>query len=239
MNKLAVNQLFKRFFIIGSSIIIIGCYKAPKDSVSEMDLDVVQTSYTDVDYLEPGRYITYSVAERFSVASNDESADLSEINQAEFRSLVTGSIIKNMNSYGYQLFDSANSPLDSPDIYIAVNVTYINTRGVSYVPAGGGYGYGLGWGWGGYPSYGWGGYYYYYPTYYPVYYSYDQGSLHISWMDVQSVQTIPGDTLRFVDNIWNMSISGILRNASDKDRGSRIRAGIDTGFEQSPYLNKN
>jgi len=217
------------------ALTLSSCYRAPNESVFYEDLDMVTTQYTSADYLNETKYKTYLIADTFAVASNVEDFDVDEVNR-QIGPTVKKALFKNMGLFGYDQFDTSKLATDTPDIYIPVSITYINTKGVSYYPIYGGY---SGWGWGGYPSYGYGGYYYYYPTYVPTYYEYDQGSIHIDWMDLETAKQIAGDTIWYVENMWNMTVSGLMRNATDADRNARLEAAIDQGFKQSPYLNRN
>ncbi|HAW52693.1 MAG TPA: hypothetical protein DCX54_10260 [Flavobacteriales bacterium] len=222
--------------VLTSGILILsGCYKAPDDNVYYEDLDLVHTNY-DVqkasgDSSYPNVYKTYAVADSIGLASNTDEVDVESVNEPEFRINIRNTVINNMENYGY----TAVAATDTPDIYVSLTVTYINTKGVDYYPiywGGGGYGYG-------YPYYGYGGSWYY-PSYtwVPSYYSYDQGSLLIDWMDIKNAVRIPdNDTVYYkVDVVWDCTISGLVRNSTDADRNSRFKAAIDQGFEQSPYL---
>jgi len=235
---------FKFLFLIGvGALTLSSCYRSPNESVFYEDLDMVTTHYTETNYLDTSLYLTYIIADSFGVASNVEDVGRDEVNEESFRRAIKGYIRANMNAFGYTELETPHDsiPLDSlredqiPNIYIPVSVTYINTKGASYVPVYGGY---PGWGWGGYPSYGWGGSYYYYPTYVPTYYSYDQGSLHINFMDISTAKQFQ-DTIWEVNTTWDMTVSGLMRSASGDERNARLKVAIDQGFKQSPYLDHN
>ena len=217
-------------------IVLSSCYRAPDDSVFYDDLDLVHTNY-DVNRLSgtnsyPSEYKTFAVADSIGFASNTEDEEGEIVNDPEFRVNIRNTVTNNMLDYGY--IPPVNAT-DTPDIYIALTVTYINTKGVSYYPiywGGGGYGWG-------YPSYGYGGSWYY-PSYtwVPSYYSYDQGSLLVDWMDLKNAVLVPDNDTSFyrVNVVWDCTISGLVRNSTDADRNTRMRAAIDQGYKQSTYL---
>lgn len=220
--------------LLGS--VLTSCYRAPNDSIYAEDLDMVVTNYDDkIDY--PGVYSTYTLSDSFSLVSNSKDFDYKDANNPKFVIPCTTRIKTNMDAMGYTFIprDQVDSN-NVPDIYIPITVTYTNTSGINYYPI-----YSPGWGYGyGYPGYGYGygyGSYYYSWSYVPTYFSYDQGSLLIDWIDLKNADVI-NDTIILADNIWNMGISGLIENTDDSDREERIYDAIDLGFEQSPYLKK-
>jgi hypothetical protein len=225
----------KLIIIAVSGLFLASCYRAPEDNVNYEDLDMIQT-YFNASRLSgtasyANTYSTFAVADSFQFVTNDDDVSIEDVNAPQYRIPLRQKVIDNMVSYGYMPVN----PGDTPDVYIALNVSYLTVSGVSYYPI-----YGGGYGWG-YPYYGY-GYGWYYPTYsyVPSYYSYDQGSLLIDWMDLKNANIIPdNDTVFYQVSVeWNLSINGLVRTSSENDRVSRLSAAIDQGFKQSPYLKK-
>lgn len=224
---------FKRLLLVFiSGITLLSCYRPPNDTVFNEDLDLVITNYEDINY--GAEYETYRIADSFSLVSNVKDFTLDDANDPKLRSTIKGAIADAMDAYGYVL------TTDTPDIYIPVTISYINTKGVTYYPI-----YSPGWGWGyGYPGYGygygygWGGYYSW--GYIPTTFNYDQGSVLVDWLDLKNRKPpLSGDTIWRVETVWNMGISGLIENSkSTSDRDNRLEAAISKGFEQSPYLKK-
>lgn len=210
------------------SAMLISCYKVPNDTIYESDLDMVITNYqADIDY--PKEYMTFAIADSFGLASNSNKITIDDVNKASFRTPIKEAVAANMEKYGYVLTNDSSDV----DIYIPITITYVNTKGVAYYPIySPGYGYGYpGYGYG----YGYGGYYYSW-SYIPTYFSYDQGSVLINWLDIKNKKApIAPDTNYRVESVWDMAISGLLSDQPDNDR---IKAAIGKGFEQSPYLKK-
>lgn len=76
--------------------------------------------------------------------------------------------------------------------------------------------------------YGW--YNWYYPYYgwcYPVYYTYDVGTLIIAMVEK--------DTIEEKNGLWVAALNGLLGD-SNSGTISRVNAGIEQAFSQSPYL---
>lgn len=76
--------------------------------------------------------------------------------------------------------------------------------------------------------YGW--YNWYYPYYgwcYPVYYTYDVGTLIIAMVEK--------DTIEEKNGLWVAALNGLLGD-SNSGTLSRVNAGIEQAFSQSPYL---
>lgn len=221
------NSLLILFMVLALS----SCYRAPDDTVFVSDLDMVSTNYSsDIDYKT--EYLTYSIADSFGLASNVKSVTVDDVNDPKFRTLVKNQLIQNMDAYGYQM----TAATDTPDIYIPVTISYINTTGVSYYPI---YSPGYGYGYPGY-GYGYGGGYYYGWSYIPTSYSYDQGSILIDWIDVKNRKDpIAPDTVWIVEQVWSMGISGLNEESGSEDeRNEKIKKAIDIGFNQSTYLKK-
>ena len=226
------------FFVAAGVLALWGCYRSPNDTVFYEDLDLVQTVYNpsrvDGNPLNhfANVYDTYVIADSIVVSSNVDDIDEETVNDPAFRINIQESIRRNMDAYGYT--ELPNNSTETPDVYMAIAVSYINSSGTSWYPIYWGGGWGAGWGYGG----GW-----YYPTFswVPSYYSFDQGSVHIDWMDFKNAREIPdNDTVFYEINIeWDLSISGLIRNSTDADRNARMAEAIDQGYEQSPYLNKN
>ena len=222
-------------FLVGFT----SCYRSPNDTIFYEDLDMVITNYeSDINY--GTAYTTYAISDSFSLVSNVKDFTIHDANDPALRAAIKLAIANNMGDqnaqggYGYTLVN----PSDTPDIYIPVTISYVNTRGVAYYPV-----YSPGWGWGyGYPGYGygygyWGGYYSW--GYIPTTFSYDQGSILIDFIDIKNRKDpLPGDSVYRVETVWNMGISGLLRDSEESDRNDRIKAAINKGFEQSPYLAK-
>lgn len=217
------------------TLLLTACYRTPNDSVQYEDLDLVQTHY-NASRLSgtssyPNTYKTFVVADSFQFATNVEGVSIEDVNQPQYRIPLRQNIIDHLLDYGYL---PVSNPTDTPDVYISLTVSYINTTSLTFYPIFWG---GAG-GWG-YPYYGWGGGYYY-PSYnwVPSVTSYDQGTMIIDWMDIKNAVAIPDNDTSFynIDVEWEMVINGLVRNSSDADRLSRLQAAISQGFEQSPYL---
>lgn len=211
--------------------LVISCYRAPDDTIFVEDLDMVTTTY-DENISYGTEYMTYYIADSFGLASNVKSYTIDDANDPAFVKLIRDAIADNMDNYGYVL------TTDTPDVYIPVTITYINTKGVAYYPVySPGYGYGYGYPYYGY-GYGYGGYYYSW-GYIPTTFSYDQGSVVIDMVDLKNRKApIAPDTVWRVENVWNLAISGLIIDEADNDRNERLEAAIDKGFEQSSYLKK-
>ncbi len=212
-------------------VVMLSCYRSPNDTIFADDLDVVITNYQpDLNYAD--EFLTYAISDSFGIASNVDDIDRDLVNDPVFRANIKEAIMRNMDAYGYQL---SKDTLDTPDVYIPVNIIYYNTQGVSWNPI-----YMPGWGWGwGYPGYGWGGGWSYW-GWIPTTYSFDQGTLAIDWLDIKNRRPpIAPDTNWRIDNVWNMNISGLVQGLNEKERNEKLNRAIDIGFEQSPYLDKN
>jgi len=202
--------LFSLFIL--SSLVVYSCY--PDYGLTTTDYDTVITLYDNSANFNKPTYAMPDTVVHFVEAGQEDNVDRSK------DALILSTIQSNMASLGYTRVDTTNP--DAPDFVILVGVTTTDNYGQAWYP---GWGYWPGWGWwGGYP--GWG---------YPggsVIYSYTTGSIFISMLDPDKVNS---------DNtygaVWLARINGIL--SSSLNTSARITQRINDAFNQSPYLGAN
>lgn len=202
--------LFSLFIL--SSLVVYSCY--PDYGLTTTDYDTVITLYDNSANFNKPTYAMPDTVVHFVEAGQEDNVDRSK------DALIISTIQSNMANLGYTRVDTTNP--DAPDFVILVGVTTTDNYGQAWYP---GWGYWPGWGWwGGYP--GWG---------YPggsVIYSYTTGSIFISMLDPDKVNS---------DNtygaVWLARINGIL--SSSLNTSARITQRINDAFNQSPYLGAN
>jgi hypothetical protein len=196
-----------------SALLIAGCYPGGPDYVEE--LDVVLTHHNP-DYAF-GIKATYSMPDAIvKITGNLQEGQAPSFIPAGTAALVLSKIEENMTALGYE-----RVPLSSGDADLLLLPAAWEVTTVSYW-----YDYWYWWYGGYYPNWGWGGYY---PPVYVT--SYTTGTLLMNLID----KTVIGANGNPVTQ-WSGAVNGVLTYTYD---ATRVNAGIDKAFDQSPYLKTN
>ncbi len=199
----------------GTMIVLLyllsGCY--PKGPEYYSDIDITATEYRpEYDF---GSQKTFFLPDTVEYITNKEDSQLDPTDVAALLQAVQSKL----EERGYQKINY--DPQNIPDFVIQVSVIANEYTGIGWTP---GYPCYPGW-WGGcYPGYyppGWGWYWTY---------SYSTGSVIIQWYDPD---TDPTDGKQPIE--WLAIFNGLISSSADNNK-SRIAAGIDQAFKQSPYI---
>lgn len=203
-----------------SIIILAGCY--PKGAEYIEELDLVYTNY--YDQFDFKARTTYALPDSVIKITGENFNDPDGNGKPEFLPKASGDVIlnqikTNMTAYGYTEVDRSQNP----DILILVST--MTTTNIYYY-----YDWWY-WDWwygGYYPPWGW-----YYPCcYYPGYVTgYRSGSVLIQMADPKALGQ--GDTN--VPVVWTAILNGLAEGGSS-NIATRVQAGIDKAYAQSPYL---
>jgi hypothetical protein len=193
-----------------SALLLFGCY--PKGPENTEELDVVLT-YHNPDYTF-GTKTTYSMPDKIVIITGNlqEGQAPSFVPDANAKAILS-KIEENMTALGYEKVDIASNGAD----LLLVPASWETTTVTVWYD----YWY---WWWGGYyPGWGWSGYY---P---PVYVSsYTTGTLVMNIMDKTVLGANGNPVLQ-----WTGAVNGVMNYSYNI---SRVSAGIDKAFDQSPYL---
>jgi hypothetical protein len=233
MKKLRL-KLSIAFIAIMGVILLDGCYPSD-DSLTYEETDITLTGYYDsVDFTKLKTY--YLPDTVFPV--RDDTTDKSPVPNSD---LILIDIEQNMSNYGYTRVYFTDNMQEDPDLMVAVAAISVTTVSVGWwYPYYPGWGWGWGWYkkaprdtdyWYGYPGYyppgwGWGGV--------PYYSSYTTGTILMEMSNPADYRVVDNDTV--VPMYWAGAVSGVLSGGSNT---SRITAGINQAFLQSPYLKTN
>jgi predicted small lipoprotein YifL len=212
-----MSKFFKKNLLFALVLYAMaGCY--PKGPESYSDLDLTITDYNpDYSFATQKKYF---MPDTVSFSSNTKDDELTD---AEAQKILN-EVETNLTERGYERLDAAD--IDNADFVISVSVVTLKNTGVGWTPYPPLY---PGWGWGGgyYPPY-WGAYYSY---------SYTTGSIIIEWYDPQE-SSVPSDKGDLQPIDWVAALNGLVSQTSN-DNTSRIEAGINQAFIQSPYIQSN
>ena len=199
-----------------SALLIAGCYPDGPDYVEE--LDVVLTRHNDT--YEFGTKTTYAMPDKIvKITGNLQEGEAPTFMPDASAALILSKIEENMTALGYERVSLESEGADLLLLPASWETTTITVW----------YDYWYWWYGGYYPGWGWGGYYPYYP---PVSVSsYTTGTLMMNLIDKTEVGANGNPVTQ-----WNAIINGVLTYTYD---ASRINAGIDKAFDQSPYLKTN
>lgn len=203
---LYVMLLFTLAFVVAS------CSKYPTYTVNTSDLDMVWTNYDDSKNF--AAFKTYYVPD--SIILEDDVDPEDAIALQEYYDQVLKEVNDNMATLNYTRVDSS----DNPDMGLGITIITRTTHVISYNY------------WYYYPPYwGYPGYGYYYPwgTYMG---SYEEGAVIIDLADLTNID----EENRKINAIWAALVGGVLTGDKNKVISSRLIAGIDQAFKQSPYL---
>jgi hypothetical protein len=188
-----------------------GCYERGADYVE--DLDIVITKHdTKFDFK---KLHTYAIPDKVvKITGNLLEGEDVEFVKDVYAKVILDNLKKNLDAYGWAMVDkNAN-----PDVIILPS-SMQSTTIIYYYDW---------WYWGWYYPYDpWGWYYPYYPYYGG---SYTTGSLFIQMTHPDGL-TAAGN----IPVIWSGVLNGLLEGSTD-NIASRIAAGIDQAFTQSPFL---
>jgi hypothetical protein len=199
-----------------SALLLAGCYPNGPDYAEE--LDVVLTRHNDT--YEFGTKTTYAMPDKIvKITGNLQEGEAPAFMPDESAAMILSKIEENMNALGYSRVSLESEGADLLLLPASWETTTITVW----------YDYWYWWYGGYYPGWGWGGYYPYYP---PVSVSsYTTGTLMMNLIDKTEVGANGNPVTQ-----WNAVINGVLTYTYD---ASRINAGIDKAFDQSPYLKTN
>jgi len=193
------------------SFVLYSCY--PDYGLSVTDYDTVITLFdSDANFNKQTYAMPDSVVHFVDDGTTEDDIDRNK------DQLILSTVVNNMTALGYtRVVDSTAA---APAFAVLVGVTTTEQYGQVYYP-GWGYWYGWGW-WGGYP--GWG---------YPggsVTYNFTTGTIFITMVDPMKLNP---DTQTY-GAIWLARLNGII--SSSVNSNQRITQGINSAFDQSPYL---
>ena len=199
-----------------SALLLAGCYPNGPDYAEE--LDVVLTRHNDT--YEFGTKTTYAMPDKIvKITGNLQEGEVPTFMPDASAALILSKIEENMTALGYERVSLESEGADLLLLPASWETTTITVW----------YDYWYWWYGGYYPGWGWGGYYPYYP---PVSVSsYTTGTLMMNLIDKTQVGANGNPVTQ-----WNAVINGVLTYTYD---ASRINAGIDKAFDQSPYLKTN
>lgn len=194
------------------TIVLAGCYPAGPKYVE--DADVVYTTYSKT-YDFKAKH-TYAIPDSIVVDVDIDHGDtVYDYMPGKFATPILQAIKDNMSANGWTRVDvSAN-----PDVVL----TPAGLTSTTYF-----YSYWYDWWYGGY----WGWYGWYYPPYYTVS-SYTTGSLIMVMSDPSQAADSP---LGRSEAVWVGAMNGLLTYTGNI---SRVTAGVDQCFKQSPILKIN
>ncbi len=209
---------------LGVLAFFAGCY--PDNTLTVKQSDVVMTGYNDSVNFQ-GLH-TYYMPDTILVRRSDTT----DKTPVQYQKAYLAEIASQMKAMGYQRL-TVKDTTKAPDVELVVSAlerTYV--AGGWYYPGYPGWGYPAwgypGWGWG----WGWGWYYpasYYFP--FPWYSEYKTGTLLMEMINPKDYDIVRGDTVARV--YWSGALNGLLEGNNIE---SRVLAGIDQAFKQSPEL---
>ena len=196
---------------------IIGCYPKGADLVEELDL-VYTNHYASFDFASKHKF---AIPDSVVKITGDIFEDPDGNHRPQFMSAASGDVIlnaikTNMTTAGWTKVDRNSNP----DVLMLVS-SMTTTNLYWYYDW-----YYWDWWYGGW--YGW-----YYPCcYYPLYVTgYKSGSVLVQMVDASTAK--PGS--ENVTVVWDMILNGLAEGGTS-NIASRVQAGVDQAFAQSPYL---
>ncbi len=218
MKKRVISNLKLILAVVSSAGIMQGCYPGGAEDVA--DLVTVLTDHDESFGFSQKKTYYMPDTVSFFGSSNNFLNDLVLRHEHE----LIKEVEENMEARGYVRLDTTS--VEAPDMFLGIDVIASSFSGVNWVPSYPGWGYyPSSWGWWG-PGYGYG-----YPSYYPVGYSYDVGTVFINLADPNQVDP---DTKR-IKVVWFAALDGLLSSRDDITRNMVIN-GINQAFDQSSYL---
>ena len=226
------DTIFTYLFLLMTAAGLPACYPVGEDIAYE-DMDIALTEY-DKDYYFPGEYNYYQDFQTFIIPDTvvhiiEEGVD-DEISR-EYDEYVIDQVRSNLIKLGYT--EETDPDVNPPDIAITVSVTtseHIVYDWYSYWE----------WFWDSLKeeestysataedNYPWDPYYGYGTAY-----TYTSGSIILEMVDVAKIDA----TTEKIPVIWAGVINGAV-GGPEESISSRLSAGIDQCFNQSPYLFK-
>jgi hypothetical protein len=203
----------KKLLLLGvSAMLLWSCSPRSEDTtIDQLDLTItVPKDGTDFQ-----QYKTYAIRDSVWVISSDPDTGDS-LAKTETDIVILEEINEQMAKLGYTKIELEDTATTNPDLAVDVTRLVNNFSGGGYVP--------------GYCSGGWGYWGYCYPG--QVYsYSYDTGTITVSFLDLKNRQT--GD--EYLDLVWHLYANGYMQDNS-LSNNNRLKANISRGFDQSTYL---
>ena len=211
-------KIYRVLFVV-SIIILAGCYPKGAEYIEELDL-VYTNYYNQYDF---NAKHTYALPDSVIKITGENFEDPDGNRKPEFLPKASGDVIlnqikTNMTAYGWTKVDKSAHP----DVLLLVSS--MTTTNIFYY-----YDWWY-WDWwygGYYPPWGW-----YYPCcYYPGYVTgYRSGSVLLQMVDPNTATT-EGN----VPVVWTGVMNG-LAEGGQSSIATRVQAGIDQAYAQSPYL---
>jgi len=211
-------KIYRVLFVV-SIIILAGCYPKGAEYIEELDL-VYTNYYNQYDFQAKH---TYALPDSVIKITGENFEDPDGNHRPEFLPKASGDVIlnqikTNMTAYGWTKVDRSAHP----DVLLLVSS--MTTTNIFYY-----YDWWY-WDWwygGYYPPWGW-----YYPCcYYPGYMTgYRSGSVLMQMVDPNTA-TAEGN----VPVVWTGILNG-LAEGGQSSIATRVQAGIDQAYAQSPYL---
>ena len=201
--------------LAGLALLAAGC--SPGSTPSDVsDYDVVVTLYAeDADF--PSAHTFALVDTVMHIVGESGQDDISR----QYDDLILSQVQADMLAQGWTEITAPDS-IHKPDVALQVGVATADYVHIEYWPSY--WGYYPGWS---YPSYGygWGGGSY-------TAYNYTTGTVIMAMVDLRN----PNLDTETLPVMWVGAVSGVAAGTSSNE--TRIVAGIDQAFAQSPYLRK-
>lgn len=215
-NRIHMIKIWQLTFMLLTGLVMYSCYPGGPEDIADY-----QTVFTDYDQnFDFTAKKTFFMPDTINFVINSTSNAINLLFDNEQG--ILNKVVSNLETRGYTQVDTTAT--EAPDMLVEVDVVASSYSSINWVPSYTGYGY--------YPqSWGWYGSGYYYPSYYPVGYSYDAGSVIINLSDPSQIDPASNGIVV----VWFAALDGLL-SGNEEISQNLISNGIDQAFNQSPYL---